>query len=304
MLVIYVIWLVKEDGDKRGKRGDLKLWLIPLLAGLIFIGLWPAFWFHARETLVNIVELGGARKPPIERFWGELTRVPKTYFFIYLLITTPVLILGEMFHGLWLGLKKGRKMSWVLLAWLLIPFGQSFYPLRQNGIRYIIQIYVPLSLLAAMGVSWLEEKWQYAVWIVGASLAWALLSTYPYYLDYFNILVGGPKKVYEKKLFNLGWWGEGQREAVLYIASQARAKDVVGLLVKPLYVAPPVQGLYMAKFDESLDFDWVMLSSFYEMTEDFDKQKLEGKYELDYQVKVGGTPLVEVYKHKKYGRSR
>jgi len=92
--------------------------------------------------------------------------------------------------------------------------------------RYLLPIFPALDLLAGLGLSavgaWVGKRGGLAVCIVGIAgqLAFAL-PTYPYYLSYYNPVMGGPRKAPEVMLIG---WGEGLDQAAAYLNSKPHAK--------------------------------------------------------------------------------
>lgn len=141
-----------------------------------------------------------------EVFFGKLHLVSAWYYVFMFFITTPLLILLLFFTGL---KDIFTKKEWVLFAiavWFFIPFIQSFYHFRQHGVRYIIEIYAPLSIIAAVGFQYITRRYiedykKRALLFVPVVLYLfvILLRLTPYHIDYFNIFVGGPRGVYENR---------------------------------------------------------------------------------------------------------
>ena len=105
--------------------------------------------------------------------------------------------------------KNGGIYSFAIILWFLLPFSLSFYSWRQHGLRYIIEIYPAIALIAALGFDFLVskitkselKKFSYFVPIF-IYLFIVLWQIKPYYLDYFNELVGGVNNVYEKNNYS------------------------------------------------------------------------------------------------------
>jgi len=73
--------------------------------------------------------------------------------------------------------------------------------------------------------------------VIFAYMILDMFSYYPYYLDYYNMLINGVKDA-SKLGYEISWWGEGQRDVGLYINKNLPAGASVGYLVVPRYVAP------------------------------------------------------------------
>ena len=202
-----------------------------------------------------------------------------------------------------------------MAIWFLFPFTQSFYYQAINGIRYIIEIYVPLSLIAALGLEAVANKISLKSTSVKASLLISvfvsllvtLMNVSPYYLSYYNSLVGGTEGVYYTQLFPLGWWGEGQKEAGDFVASSGSANDSLGLALIPEYVFPFIPYNSMEYFQDKQTltkalsqekFDYIIINDLFEERTKFNEKLLYRDYKPVYSVMADGAPIVKVFKHK------
>lgn len=204
-------------------------------------------------------------------------------------------------------LSKKRKLFYlyVLVIWFSFPFIQSLYNFRAHGIRYIIEIYAPLSLIAAYGFEFIINKITKKT--VNKIVLCSLLIVYlmsvlirisPYYLDYFNVVVGGTKTVYEKKMFELGWWGQGLREVGLYLNSYSPKGSKIGLAVEPLSSIPKLPNLKASLYKEGESYDYVAVGYFNIVREKFDDSFVVSNYKWVYSVKADGAEIIKIYKKK------
>ncbi len=341
LILVYTIWKVHGIKKQKEESGFRIFLILFLVASLTVFLLWPMPWFHLKDVLAYTYQtrvLNVQYSIP-EVFFGKLLLVPKAYYLVMFLITTPEIILILFILGLiiisreiQLHIKiRSYKISlitkaqsffllnkktlvtktslglqtWVLLTlfiWFTIPFLQSFYNLRQHGIRYIIEIYAPLALISGIGLYFLNIKiltnlWKRVIFysIVFLLLLIPLVRISPYYLDYFNILVGGPKNVYDKRLFQLGWWGQGVKEAVMWVDKNAKCHHKVGLAVVPSHVIPNFTCVKGEEFNYSNSYDYVIVSHFNVIREGFDDTTIKQKYVPIYHVDANGAYLVTVY---------
>jgi hypothetical protein len=273
-------------------------------------------WFHLKEVLDMNYQLRikdtGLSVPEV--FYGKLILVPKVYYIVHFFITTPLIILGLFLVGskkisdFSKNLKNSNKTKWILyslIVWFIVPFVQSFYNFRQHGVRYIIEIYAPLALIAAFGFEQLVSRytkkirWKLLLFVPVVFYLFIILwRITPYYLDYFNLTVGGAKNVYEKRLFQLGWWGEGVKEAVVYLDNSAPIGSKVGLAVRPLLTLPPLKRLKTSVYKSTEKYDYVIVNHFNIIREGFNDEKIRMEYVPIYNVLADGAKLVTVYKHK------
>jgi MFS family permease len=216
----------------RGQRWRTLRWtmaLVPALSLLVFIAVWPLLW---RDPIGNLLASWSTLRRPhgAEPFGGQLTTaVPWSYFLQYLGATAPVGVLVAAALGVAEQLRRRRALALVTLAaWLGWPLLVSVSPVRQDGVRYVLPALAALSLAAGMGVAaaltWLRAGWRRgALGAVGAAyLALICARIQPYYLDYYNELVGGPAAVSRARRFETAWWGEGLDRAISYINAHAQ----------------------------------------------------------------------------------
>lgn len=304
LILIYLIRLFNSN-----RRIELlyfkPLFFILIIGFVTFFVLWPMPWFHLREVIAFNASIRNSPYSVPEVFFGRLMHVPKLYYFIYFLITTPFLILSLFL----IGLKKiSNEKKWILysiVVWFLFPFVQSLYNFRQHGIRYIIEIYAPLALITAVGFDYIAGKitrkilFKSILFIpVVIYLFLILIKISPYYLEYFNIVVGGTKNVYEKKLFQMGWWGQGIREAAYYVATNAKKGSTVGIALSPATVMPKLESHKVSVYEANKEYDYVIVNYYNIIREGFDDSQIRKKYTPVHHVLADGASLVTVYKHK------
>lgn len=276
------------------------------IAFITFFCLWPMPFFHLDYMYHYFTELRLTVKTSIpEVFFGKLLLVPVPYYFVYFLITTPLLILILFL----VGLKKidhTKKWLWyALIVWFCFPFLLSFYPNRQQGIRYIIQIAIPIALIAGLGFETVINKFIKKLSFKVIALIILFLYQFiilwritPYYIDYFNALVGGAKNVYEKRLFHLAWWGEGTKEAFDYLNKNAPKGATIAQAITPDHISPSLPGRKVVPYKDGETYDYVITNFYHLVRIQFDDRKIRRDYEVVYSVKADGAHLVEVYKKK------
>lgn len=304
---IYSIWYFYKN-KKRDNFFNPKVLIILTSSFFIFFILWPMPWFHLKDFFdlnykMRIIDTGHSIP---EIFFGRLMFVPKVYYIVQFLITTPFFILVLFM----LGLKNiSSKKTWIMyaiVAWFIFPFIQSFYNLRQHGVRYIIEIYAPLSLIAGIGFNYIANRFtkqtlvKIAIFIpVVIYMFIIIFRITPYYLDYFNIVVGGAKNVYEKRLFQLGWWGQGGREATLYLKSAPKGSTAtVGIAHEPFASIPQINNLKIEPYKDNKKYDYVIVGFFHKIRHGFDDSMIKKDYAVVYSVIADGAHIMEVYKKK------
>jgi dolichol-phosphate mannosyltransferase len=307
-LVFYYYY--REKTKLLNKKIIYSFVLIILFSIITFVALWPMPYPHLDYILDFNERVWLVKTAPPEVFWGRLILSPIIYFPTMFFITVPLLIIVLFLFG-FKYIDRNRNWLYVsLIIWFLFPFLQSFYPWRMHGLRYIVQIYVPLSIIAAMGIahlaSFLSRKFKWKMEALKSSfliltifyLLIILKGNSPYFLNYYNELVGGQKGVYEKRYFHLGWWGDGMREAALYLEKKAPKGSFVGLAVNPPKSFPELSSLKAELYKEDKRYDYVVVNYYHVLREGFDDSKIRNKYEVEYQVMSGGAPIVTVYVSK------
>ena len=182
--------------------------------------------------------------------------------------------------------------------------GSSYLALLAlSGIAYTS--YAPLALIAAVGLESVIKHFTKKIQIqllflipIVIYLFIILIRISPYYLDYFNILTGGTYLVNKYNIFQQGWWGQGIREATLYLADHSESKSTVGLAVIPLEVVPQILHLKMEGYKKEKQYNFVIVSHYNIIREGFDDSQIKKNYNPIYFVKADGAVLVILYKHK------
>lgn len=307
-----------------------------LITGALFFMSWPWLWADPVGNLLESYRHWSTA--PMEYFLGTLQTAPVYYYPAYFAVTTPLLLFLPLAVGI-LALARSRDAFKIgLLAWLAVPFLYGFSPFVQDGMRYLIMIYPAFALICGYGL------WSVAGWIssryksVGRKKALALVSAlaavylavsggsvYPYYLDYYNALVGGPHGVYESRSFEFSWWGEGIKAAMDYVEDTAAPGSTVLMLTNPddplnffslergmRYYYPLV--VHRGLRDVRLNFSEPMAAMSYgeikgiiphyvimnypiELYQNI--TIVDANYRVVHEVQVQGAPLVKVYKDRR-----
>lgn len=206
---------------------------------LFFVLFWPAMWAKPIGTLSRMVTetttyvVAGHGKQLFFNgiiFDGD----PGWTFYLinYLWRTTPIVLIGLGLAGLTFVVRarsfdKNRRLITLLLLFVL--FFTIFMTLAAKKFdRYLLPIYPILDLVAAIGWSaganWLAN-WcsntrltrvviPSVITVVLIAQFAVMVPTYPYYLSYYNPLLGGSRKAPE--VMQIGW-GEGLDQAARYL---------------------------------------------------------------------------------------
>ena len=306
---------LNESNKKRFLQKGVGIFLtVCLIAILVFITLWPQLIFHIKDVWeINqrlwqpqfSPKIWQITLAPPEVFFGRLILAPIFYYFVYFFISIPVFILTLFFLGLKKIFKNGGIYSFAIILWFLLPFSLSFYSWRQHGLRYIIEIYPAIALIAALGFDFLVskitkselKKFSYFVPIF-IYLFIVLWQIKPYYLDYFNELVGGVNNVYEKKLFQIGWWGQGIKEAGYYIKNTAPRGSMIGIALAPPHVFPNLKDYKTSIFTQEKKYDYVIVNDYAVLRYNFNDNFIKRDYKLTYVVTADRAVLVSIYRSK------
>lgn len=308
-LMIAHLYFSNSKKTKRAISDYSKHFLLLLsIAFFTVFAFWPMPFFHVKELLEvqNSMWVHAVKLPPPEVYFGVLRLVPKQYYVIMFLLTTPVVLLVLGLLGVIRAFALRNFALTMVIVWFLLPFFQSLYPFKQHGVRYIIEIYAPFALLCGIGLDYLaikiNMKYRKVVLLLLVSLYLVIVleKISPYYLDYFNELVGGTNEVYENRLFQMGWWGQGVEEATIYISDHEERKVTVavdGLQLKS--VVPRLWNIETVLYNKKESFDYVIVPYFNVVRLGFPEQELSKNYDVVYSVLADKAKLVKVYKRKK-----
>ncbi len=230
----------------RWKRLAVALVVWGLIAVTAIFALWPSMWtrpiFTIQSLTRNMYNVTGAH-PTTGIFWGDwqTDQNPLYYLIVFPYHLTPLTSVGIVggFAMIAAGLiawqqKKDNWLTRVLpLALGLVVYSVIFVApvsaVARRGDRYILPIFFAGGLLSAMALWWLATliyerlpHFSHRVTITpmrlvgGVALIQILfvLVYHPYYLAYFNPLMGGYRTAPYR--INIGW-GEGLDQAAGYL---------------------------------------------------------------------------------------
>ena len=214
------------------------------VAWLIFILLWPAMWVDPVGSLTSVFSQATAYASEGHEipsyFYGEtqLGGISSWYFYplVYLWRITPFILVGLVFVLLALLFPKVFPLENTRLILVLLLFTGLFTIFMSLGAkkfdRYLLPIFAPLDLIAALGwLALLKAANRYAkrlstisrrlaggllLGIVLLGQLWSVIQSFPYYLNYFNPILGGSKAATQVMMVG---WGEGLDQAARYLNS-------------------------------------------------------------------------------------
>lgn len=199
-------------------------WLVPAM--LTYVLFWPAMWVQPGKTLIEVfgTALFYAENPHtnFNFFWGAPRPDPGPAFYPVALAyrLTPWTTLGTLLGLPWLVRRhRQRHTLWVLGSFVLAY--AAFMTLGQKKFdRYLLPVFPFAQTIAAVGLlgagDWLLSRWQVA-WrqqLLAPTLSalalilsgLTVLPHAPYYLTYYNPLLGGLHAAVRTLLVG---WGEG-----------------------------------------------------------------------------------------------
>ncbi|MCK4977402.1 MAG: hypothetical protein KAS36_10775, partial [Anaerolineales bacterium] len=252
------------------------------IAALVFVLLWPAMWVNPIGSLQKV--FGEALNYAAEGhhatsfFNGQIFEagIPDWRFYPvnYLWRTTPAILIGLLLTGLAfifrqrLSFPKEQQHAvfililFAVLYTIFMTFGEKKFD------RYLLPIFAPLALVAAVGwvvmvrsaLSWINTHWNLGskasnISKLGAAAFLTLIiliqlvesmQTFPYYLTYYNPLMGGSSKAHEVMMIG---WGEGLDQAARYLNAKP---DAAMLRVQSWYPDGPFSYIFDGKtlYDE------------------------------------------------------
>lgn len=295
-----------------------KTWLETLVGGALvapaaalatFVAVWPRMWHAPVEHLREAYKKIKLPHPP-EYYLGALqSKMPASYFVVYTLVVTPLVLLVLGLVGGAARALARRERGWLLvLVWILAPLGMTWVSVQKDGVRYVLPVLVPLAIAAGAGLD------QLGVWLRGrvpaAALAAALAlvlgvtwaRTQPYHLDYYNELGGGAGEAQRAQRFEVAWWGEGIAEAVDYTNAHAQPGDTLFKLISPNHVNWFTAALWRGEVQDPLRADWLVVNDAGIFVNDVLLKAKAFQVPADavlvHDVRVQGASLVRVYRRK------
>jgi 4-amino-4-deoxy-L-arabinose transferase-like glycosyltransferase len=225
------------------------------LAGLIFfILIWPAMWVKPVLSLQNIlVQTFGYSQSGHENpvyFNGQIYEDGKIGFFSWYYVTsfawraTPITLIGILLGGIGTASRRGifenRETRWISSALILfiLIFTLLINLSAKKFDRYQLPVFPAMDVLAGLGWIWItgillprfvRKKSAFTAvrlgvfFVLAAAHTMLSIRTFPYYLSYYNPMLGGSEIA--PNVMMIGW-GEGLSEAARYLNDRQNAEDL------------------------------------------------------------------------------
>jgi len=209
-----------------------------LVAFSTFFLLWPAMWVNPLGTIQGVLDtaFGYAATPSAtsEFFLGKAVDDPGPWFYPVVLAfrTTPLVVLGlATALPLLFGDRKAQRgylaapLAYACLFVILMTLGAKKFD------RYMLPVILALDIAAAWGLVGLGNKFKvqssklkFGFWILLFLFQTGhILSYHPYYLAYYNPLLGGTARAV--RVLPVGW-GEGMDLAAGYLNQKEGAPNL------------------------------------------------------------------------------
>lgn len=277
----------------------ITLGLLPVAAGITFVGIWPYLWSNPLQHLGEML-VHWTPDTFQEWFLGAPQDPPRYYFPLYFAVTTPAAALAALLLFFPRCVVRRDLGHLAVLLWLAAPFIVALSPMARDGVRYLYPALPAGCLMAAAGLEWLavgvarlvrrRGAQPVALAVLGAAMGIyvlrAGLSVHPYYLDYYNELTGGPAQVERKQLFEIAWWGEGLSEATAYIGHVAPRDARVWVYANPRHV---IELRPDVRWADDASADYILYNKL------FNPPLRAPDFRVAHVVRAGKAPLVWVY---------
>jgi hypothetical protein len=232
-------------------------------AMVTFFILWPAMWVDPLGTVRGVLEkgIGYAQSPhaSLNFFWGQVRADPGPGFYPVALLfrMTPLAVIGLAAIILLLSREaeeqKGRgnfspaPLLIALLAYALL-FGLFMTVGAKKFDRYLLPVFPALDIVAAAGLVGLVDRVRQAMgihtWFPDSLIPWfpvyllivffqvaQILPYHPYYLAYYNPLLGDGARAVKAILVG---WGEGMDQVARYLNQKEGANQLrVAVWIQP-----------------------------------------------------------------------
>jgi len=317
VFLVSLVMLRKEKGIVNWLCGTIRavaMW--SATAGIVYVALWPSMWVDPVGTIQRVLgmSIGYAETPHVNLnfFWGEIRPDPGPWFYpvAWAFRTTPLVMPGLIPSALLL-IRNGRSQRTALAE--LLAFSALFAVFMTFGAkkfdRYILPIFPALDIIAAVGLNHFvktinrrinrSNTYLVAVTLIALLSACLSLPYHPYYLPYYNPLVGGKRQAPNMLLVG---WGEGLDKAAEYLNEREDAAELGVALRNVSQFAPLFVGRTIAADDyDSATTDYVVIY-LSQVQRNLSPELLEyyRNHEPEYTVNLYGIDYAWIYANVNY----
>jgi 4-amino-4-deoxy-L-arabinose transferase-like glycosyltransferase len=257
LIPILGTWSLLRVGFRRAV-GAMLAWAVTGIA--LFWAGWPWLWYDSRARLLAYWGTGVERVTLYVQYFGQVFAdrdVPWHYPWLYFAVTVPIglQILGLI--GAVRGWRERRQDPLPLLLIGSILFFLLLFSTRvpvYDGERLFLHVFPAWAMLIGIGFDWLWQRLprhrpaQRALVALLAAQSFGVVTTYPFGLSYYNLLVGGLPGAQRLGL-EVTYWGDAVDDVLLNQLVRKGRPDATATMVPTLYSG---QGVLTTGFNRNL----------------------------------------------------
>lgn len=318
-IAIYLI----SNGIKDHKKLLPVIFLVPIVALVIFMFSWPYLWADPISRVYEVLRFYktiGLTEAINPNFIGPFN--VNLYPVRWIIYTTPIWTLVLFVFGVLTAFKKVKtekhKTALLFLLWFLVTVVRVSLPHANTygGVRQIMEYIPAMALLAGLGGDYLRQKIEFItnrltsyVIIFGLflSIVIRIVAIHPNENVFFNDLIGGLSGASLKKIPSWGnTFGASYRQGVSWINKNVENEAKLVLVNELLPNIPRIFLRPDIKFHNSARSGYLMNGEYaitltYDGTADrsYYDSYLETYLSPVYEVKVDEVPILKVWKNDK-----
>ncbi|OGG24486.1 hypothetical protein A3A79_04860 [Candidatus Gottesmanbacteria bacterium RIFCSPLOWO2_01_FULL_43_11b] len=320
LVPVVILWVLLLGIRKSINLFKLKLFLIPVIAFVIYYISWPWLWLdpigNITKSLGYYQMMGIVSEPALPTSYYILGL--NTYAIQWVLYTTPLITLFLSCAGIWWVIRHGgkekSKTGFYILLLFIVPVVRVSFPLTSiyGGVRQIMEYIPPLAILAGIGAKFLTDKFkkygffpQVLIIILFVPITAKMISMHPNESIYFNPIIGGLKGAAER---NIPGWGNSlgstYRQGLRWLNANAEEKSKLSTIFELRSNIPPIDirsdfdfqnryrsGIYRdGEYVIGVTHNGTQESSYY-------RKYLDRFLDPVYEVRVEGVAILKVWKN-------
>ncbi len=313
--------------QKKQTKRYIEYCLVAALLSVVgYVIITPVTWDGVFEAIIGVLSTFSNYSPwtGLNYFQGQplyAWELPWYYIPLWVITTTPLLVLvlaavGTWYYGEKLQKKQIDLAHWIVILYVMVPLVYAVLrtPALYNGWRHFYFIYPGVVLAAVYGwhrIRKCREKHQTVVKVFTVGVGACLLSTagwvvqnHPYECTYFNVL----SRKYAAENMEKDYWKMAHQDAILWIAENDTREHIT---IHGGYIDYLPEGATKERFEQVSweNADYVIYSNVTdEKNERFDGYDLwERKgienfwfdgfavYDQIYQIETSGIEICRVY---------